>query len=225
MLRIPRNHPFSPEALQTIVECLRAPTTSGAIGLNTVKKRFVFPLDVDGRRLVGKLYIHLTFAHRVGAWAGLSYADRYLKYARTLVDAGYRAPRPVGVFKEGRGPLPDRSLLVMERVDGEEIRHVLADIEADPTRVAKIATQIAHLIEGLRLEGISHRDLNTKNFLIHGDEVALIDLDSAASHPQGSRSLAKKHERDVRTFLSACKDAPRLAAAVEACLTRIRNGV
>lgn len=214
MLHIPRNHSFSPAALEAIIECLRTPSTEGAIGLNTVKKRFVYPLDLDGRRLVGKLYIHQTLPHRIGAWAGLSYADRYLMHARTLVDAGYRAPRPVGVFKEGRGLLPERSLLVMERVDGEEIRHVLGDIESDADRIREIAPQIAHLIKGLWLEGISHRDLNTKNFLVDGNAVALIDLDSASQHAKGSRTLNDKHRRDVQTFLNACRSEPRFAAAV-----------
>lgn len=102
----------------------------------------------------------------------------------------------------------------MERVAGEEIRHVLQDIEGSPERIDLIAPQIAHLINGLWREGISHRDLNTKNFLVDGNTVALIDLDSASQHRKGSKTLREKHRRDVRTFLNACQPAPRLAAAV-----------
>lgn len=221
MFSLQQNQALSEEAVAQVRSYLAWPPFKRIIWANPFKHRYVFPLEADGRRLIVKVYHHGGLHYRLAARFGWSYADRYYAHARRLSAAGVAVPAPVMLMKWGPGALPHQTLFVMQRVDGCELREILEEVEQDPARLSVLAERICAVINGLGQAGITHRDLNAKNFLVTADNtVTLIDLDSAKWHRGGGQSFARRHRRDVETFLEACRNAPRFAATVARGLAR-----
>lgn len=215
MFTLQLNQPLSDEAVAKVRSYLAWPPFKQVIWANPFKHRYVFPLEADGRRMIVKVYHHCSLHYRLAARFGRSYADRYYSHALQLASMGVAVPAPVMLMKWGPGALPHQTLFVMEEIEGREMRDLLGEIEQDKARIALLAERVATIINGLARAGVSHRDLNAKNFLVSAnDAVTLIDLDSATKHAPGGRTFQRKHERDVAHFLAACKDAPTFAEAV-----------
>lgn len=78
--------------------------------------------------------------------------------------------------------------LVMELVRGEDLRRVLLrEGRLDPTRAAKILTNVCEAIEAAHREGVLHRDLKPENILLpSGDtDVKVLDFGVAPLTPDG----------------------------------------
>lgn len=190
-----------------------------AVVRNPRKNQSLFTANVQGRPLIAKQYVHCALKHRLASFCGQSNADRYCSISAYLRDRGLPVPAPVLLLKSGRGLLPERSLYVMESVDGEMLQRQLPALEADPERLAIVARKVVELILKLREVGVIHRDLNTKNFLLSPEnEIQLIDFDHASRQAKQTRAVLKRHQRDIETFLSTCGDSPKLAESVRSLL-------
>lgn len=190
-----------------------------AVARNQRKDQSLFAANVQGRPLIAKQYFHRALKHRMASFCGHGNADRYYSIAVYLRERGLPAPAPFLLLKSGRGLLPDRSLYVMEAVEGDMLYPQLPALEADPERLAIVARKVAELIIKLREVGVIHRDLNTKNFLLSPENrIHLIDFDHASRHRKQSHDFFRRHQRDIETFLSTCGDAPKLAEAVQSLL-------
>jgi len=188
----------------------RAPLAS-----NHNKHQYIFTEVVGGRDVILKLFVHKKTSHRLASFLGVASADGYFKKAQLLKEAGLPVPGPLALLKSGRGLVPERTIYVMERAPGEMLYPLLPVIEADAGRTLAVAKGVAALVRGLRLAGVTHRDLNVKNVLVTPDNsLTLIDLDSARAHAWRGRAFRRRHERDIQTFLSTCLGAPKFAAAV-----------
>ena len=219
MLKIRSHQTLSKEGRDLVFRYLGWPPFKRVLWANPYKHRYVFPLETDGRDLIVKAYHHGNLPYRLAALFGVGHADRYYEQAIRLAAAGLAVPVPVMLMKWGPGILPHQTLFVMERREGLEMHQVLPEIEQDPARIEKISGQVASLIGGLKRVQVSHRDVNVKNFLVSStDELTLIDLDSATHHRIGGAWFARRHQRDIRGFLKACRAWPRFAAAVAAKL-------
>ena len=77
-----------------------------------------------------------------------------------------------GTFADGG------AYLVMELVRGEDLRRVLLrEGRLEPTRTAKILTNVCGAIEAAHREGVLHRDLKPENILLPGGETDVKVLD------------------------------------------------
>lgn len=189
-----------------------------AIAVNQVKKRYVYEANMEGRRLIVKVYVHSDLKHRVPSFFQQSHADRYCAAVRFLLRKGLSVP--VLVMKMGRGPLPEKTLFAMERVQGRMLVKMLPEVESNKTRIETLSKKISGLIIDLRQAGVIHRDLNTKNFLIgENDKTTLIDFDAASRYAWKGRGFQRRHRRDVQNFLSTCHNAPKFAGAVASLLS------
>ncbi|MDF3059535.1 MAG: Lipopolysaccharide kinase (Kdo/WaaP) family [Rariglobus sp.] len=215
MLKIHQHRPLSKEAIDQVFRYRAWPPFKRVLWANPFKHRYVFPLEADGQNLIVKVYHHGSLHYRLAALLGWSHADRYYRHATRLAAANVAVPGPIMLMKWGPRNLPHQTLFVMEYVDGREMTELLAEIEQSDERIKKVASQVAGLIDGLSRARVSHRDLNVKNFLVSPDDtVTLIDLDSASYHRSGGRTFARKHRRDIQSFLTASRGAPKFSAAV-----------
>jgi tRNA A-37 threonylcarbamoyl transferase component Bud32 len=186
---------------------------------NPRKGQALFKATIQGRPLIVKQYSHRARHHRLASFCGQGNADRYCAIAQYLQRAGLPVPTPILVLKAGAGLLPERSLYVMESVDGDMLNQQLHELDADSERVAIVARKVADLMLQLREVGVIHRDLNTKNFLLSPENALhLIDFDHASFHRIRGKRFVRRHQRDIETFLSTCVDGPKLAAAVRSSL-------
>ena len=119
-----------------------------------------------------------------------------------LADAGVRAPRPFGHF---------RNVLVMEFIGNAEglaaPRLIDAAVEDPAALYRDLVVQIGRMAREARLV---HGDLSPYNVLFHEGRPVLIDVAQAvpAEHPEARRLM----ERDVRNF---AKYLERLGLSVE----------
>lgn len=188
---------------------------------NVRKSQYVNLAETGGRPLVIKTYFHKKWAHRFVSWLGMANADRYVKACRILADTGVRVPACTLVLKRGRGVLPQGTLLAMEKLSGEMLVRDLPAIEADPERLAILSAEVATVILALRETKVTHRDLNSKNFLITPDNrVSLIDFDFATCHWFRSWIFHRRHQRDLATFFNHCGADGPFATAVRRLLDK-----
>lgn len=198
-------------------------TPEEVVATNPRKKQLLFKTTVQHKPLIAKQYLHQAWKHRLASFCGQSKADHYCLIASYLKREGLPVPAPVLLLKAGRRLLPERSLYVMESVNGDMLYHRLHDLENDPDRLAIVAKNVADLIVKLRQAGIIHRDLNTKNFLLSPEnELHLIDFDSASRHGIRGKRFVRRHQRDIETFLSTCREGPKLAQAVRLALGSLK---
>lgn len=192
-----------------------------AIAKNLRKKQIVFETWFEGQAYIVKRYLHKAAKHRVAAFFRQSNADRYCATANFLMRQSFPVAAPVMTLTQGKGLLPDYSLFVMERVEGEMLSSILTKIEERPEKRRILAQKIAGLIMRLHTLSVVHRDLNTKNFLITDtDVIHLIDFDYASRHQKQTNTFEWRHGRDVECFLSTCHGAPLFADEVRSYLLK-----
>lgn len=215
MHRIKTAQPLADTDIDTLSAYLNEKAPHVPLASNHNKQQYIFAEVVGGREVILKLFIHKKTSHRLASFFGVASADSYFRKSRILKEAGLPVPAPLALLKSGRGLFPERTVYVMERAPGEMLYPLLPVIEADSARTQAVAKGVAALVRGLRLAGVTHRDLNVKNVLVTPDDsMTLIDLDSARAHWWRGRAFRRRYERDIQTFLSTCHGAPKFAAAV-----------
>ncbi len=106
-----------------------------------------------------------------------SQAEREVKVARLLEEAGLRAV-PMAAYGEERfGPFERRSLLVTVEVKGPTLGEAL---RKEPGRAASLASDLEDLLEKLLRGGIYLPDLSLEHILLPpGEGLVLLDLHNA----------------------------------------------
>src|SRR5262249_12293821 len=89
-------------------------------------------------------------------------AERFAREARALARLSHPNIVAVHDFGESDGLF----YLVMEYVDGANLRHVLEDGPLNPARAPAIIPQICEALQDAHQEGIVHRDVKPENILL-----------------------------------------------------------
>lgn len=94
-----------------------------------------------------------------------------------------------GVMKVFRDPKKSRIYMVMEWVDGQLLRNILAANGKLPhERATRIAARICDALDYIHSHGVVHRDMKPENIMVDSDDrIKLIDFGIAAN--EGSRRL------------------------------------
>jgi predicted Ser/Thr protein kinase len=93
-----------------------------------------------------------------------TFAERFAREARALAQLNH--PNIVTVYDFGR--TAGMYYLLMEFVDGVNLRQVLHDDELEPGRALAIVPQICEALEYAHHEGVVHRDIKPENILLDG---------------------------------------------------------
>ena len=94
-----------------------------------------------------------------------------------------------GVMKVFKDPDKSRVYMVMEWVDGQLLRNLLASSgKFSAERAARITARVCEALDYIHSHGVVHRDMKPENIMVDaGDGIKLIDFGIAAN--EGSRRL------------------------------------
>lgn len=132
--------------------------------------------------------------------------------ALRLLEGGVATPRPVGWAEQRLGPLKGRSYYISQYVSGCPLSDFLAAQDESGLEVA--VAQIGKIFRKLRAAGLSHGDMKASNFLVHRQQVFLLDLDATRRH-RSAAGLDRALSRDRQRFLRNWESQPRLKSRFE----------
>jgi serine/threonine-protein kinase len=107
-----------------------------------------------------------------------AFGTRFVREARAV--AALNHPGIVSIYDVGRDAA--QSFIVMEYVDGESVKQLVASGPLGADRTVDIGLQIAKALECAHAAGILHRDVKSQNILVSPDGAAkLVDFGIATS--------------------------------------------
>lgn len=182
----------------------------------------VVQLAVDGHQVVIKRYNRGRFwRHLKRCWRRSRARKSWLNGYR-LRGVGIATPRPLALVEERRGLLCDRSWLVTEYVEGENILELMARYEEGGPPAA-VREALKTLFENLRRERISHGDMKGTNLIWRDGKFLLIDLDGMRVHRSGLL-FAKARNRDRERFLRNWERGSSLNRRLASLFPEMENG-
>ena len=146
------NEEDSPEAVQSLFPGLEILERIGQGGMGIVYKARQKHL---GRLVALKLL-------RAKCSGDPSLAERFTREARALAKLSH--PNIVGVHDFGQAG--DRPYLIMEYVDGVNLRSMLASKSLDPIAAMAMVPAICEALQFAHEEGVVHRDIKPENILV-----------------------------------------------------------
>jgi tRNA A-37 threonylcarbamoyl transferase component Bud32 len=198
---------FRTEALQTFLANPETAFERGSM-LKTGNTSTVARLAIGGHGFIVKRYNVKSFAHRLRlSLKRRSRGRNAWRFGQLLCDAGVPTAHPVALLERRRGLLRDTAFLVMQDLGAADLRQALRQPEAAALQPAWIHAVTEVFLDLARLR-LWHGDTKATNFLVVGDRVALIDLDSMCVDRSGRGSAD-----DVRRFLANWRDCPALQQA------------
>ena len=155
-------------------------------------------VKLAGHSVVVKRYNRGGFRRHFRRFWRRSRARKAWLNGHRLRQSGIDTPRPLALIEERWGPLCDRSWLVTEYVEGENILELMARCKEEPPAAAGEA--LTALFEALRRERISHGDMKGTNLIWRNGKFWLIDLDAMKVHKNGF-TFEKAWKKDKERFL------------------------
>jgi tetratricopeptide (TPR) repeat protein len=131
--------------------------------------------------LVAVKVLHRTYSSNPGM------AQRFFQEARSAIEIGH--PGIVKILDFGQAA--DGSLyLVMELLDGQSLKDVIAEAHLGTSDTARLGAQIAAALAAAHDKGIVHRDLKPDNLFLVGSDIKILDFGIAKllSGSQATRS-------------------------------------
>jgi predicted Ser/Thr protein kinase len=122
-----------------------------------------------------------------------AFAERFAREARALARLSHPNIVAVHDFGESDGLF----YLVMEYVDGANLRHVLEDGPLNPARALAIVPQICDALQYAHEEGIVHRDIKPENILLDRKgrvKIADFGLAKLLGRPRAAFTLTGTHQ-------------------------------
>jgi len=161
------------EELQGVFPNLEIISLLGVGGMGAVYKARQTNLD----RLVALKLLAGSHAHEPG------FDERFAREARTLA----RLDHPAIVAIHDFGTVADRPYLVMQLIDGSNLRQVMATGALSGAEVLRLIPQLCSALAHAHGAGVVHRDLKPENILIDGrGNVHIADFGLAKLNQSGS---------------------------------------
>ena len=156
--------------------------------IKTGNSATVFRLKLAGESVVVKRYSIKSLTHRVRRWfrSNPRIAWRNGQALRLL---GIQTAEPLALVECHWGLFTAEDLLVTRDLGNLNLATETLALGWHPGRL----DQVANLFQQLSAIGLSHGDARATNFLVHGDQVHLIDL--------GCLAFDADRARDIRRFL------------------------
>lgn len=191
-------------------EFLRSPEdflgSSRARSLKDGNSSSVYAIELDGRPRVVKRYNIKSASHALRRALQPTRAARSWRNSLGLEFHGIPTASPVAFLERRFGPLRSRAYLVMEQLTGPTLADYLKDV---PTLDIPVVNQAATLLRQLQTLHIGHGDMKASNFIVTGEGIAIVDLDSMRFF-RSEETYRGARATDRRRFLENWAQQPRL---------------
>ncbi len=165
-------------------------------------------VDTEIGKLVIKRYNTKNAWHFMRRNFQISRAANCLRMSEEFTKAGIPVPEPIGVVRQRIGPFSGRSWFVSRYMDAESLIEFLKrNHDADSMRF--VSDRIRRIFRALQEHRLSHGDMKATNMLVQGNELIMIDLDSARRHVSSARH-SRSLDRDRRRFLANWSPWPEM---------------
>ena len=156
-------------------------------------------VNIGGKDLVIKRYNYnknlKTFIRRFRkSRASISWSNSF-----RLLNYGMRTPEPYALIETSKGPMIDHAYFIAEHVKGKDLLEFLKVNNPEPKHEL-ISQQMKDIFSVWRKCKIAHGDCKATNFIMHDDEVCIIDLD-AMQEMSSKKNFKKAHKKDMKRWL------------------------
>ena len=155
--------------------------------------------NIDGKDLVIKRYNYnknlKTFIRRFRkSRASTSWSNSF-----RLLNYGLKTPEPYALIETSKGPMIDHAYFIAEHVKGNDLLEVLNAKDCQKKQEL-IANQMKDIFSVWKKCKIAHGDCKATNFILHNDEVYIIDLD-AMQEMNTENNFKKAHKKDIQRWM------------------------
>lgn len=148
------------------------------------------------RHWVIKRYNLKSFWHWLKRQWGRSRAKNAWLAGCFLRAIGVRTPLPLAFIEERRAGVVCRAWIVTQQVSGKE----LADVADHDSLSEAVLEDLQGFVSLMALLKFSHGDMKASNFIIEGDGLCVIDLDSFSLF-ESRRKNEKRRKKDIARLL------------------------
>jgi len=171
----------------------------------------VTQLTFAQQRLVIKRYNIKNFWHGVGRAFRETRASKSWRNAHRLLHCGILTPKPIAFVENRFGPIRHNAWFIMEFTDGDSARKYFHDTSITDSQLREIAVQFAQFFGVMKREGFSHGDMKATNFIIHDEQLYVIDLDAMQAH-EDKNSHFRALQRDAARFMKNWESLPAVGS-------------
>ncbi|WP_296802325.1 lipopolysaccharide kinase InaA family protein [Thiolapillus sp.] len=200
-LRICQRRDFSPVELDGWIRSTGlAPRVEETI-LKPGNSQTVWATSIGGRDVVVKRYNLKTPLHALRRIFTRSRASKSWENAHRLRAYHIPTPEPLAMIEERRFGLRQRAWLITAKARGIGAKSYIPDHSDEPT-----LERLASVVRAFGENGLVHGDMKATNFMMTGESVEVIDLDSMF-RPLTRPVLRARVAKDRRRFLKNWPDA------------------
>jgi len=194
-LRICQWRDFPPGALDSWVQATALAPEEDELILKPGNSQTVWVSVIGGREGVIKRYNLKTRLHALRRILTRSRASKSWENAHRLRAYHIATPEPLAMIEERRFGLRRRAWLISAKARGVGAKRYVPEHSDDLT-----LKRLASVVRAFGDNGLVHGDMKATNFMITGESVEVIDLDSMF-RPLTSPVLRARVARDHRRFL------------------------
>ena len=164
-------------------------------------------ISFAGREIVVKRYNPRSQWHRFSRAVRQSRASRSWRMSYAFEQAGLSVARPLLMLEKRLGPLRRTAYFLSEALSGYELLSSIKSLSESEKKQVVLAMKNA--FTKMRLNALSHGDLNASNLIWQDQRLFFIDMDSAKHH-QVQSSWVKANKKDQRRFLKNWQNDEKL---------------
>ncbi len=173
-------------------------------GICTVSK-----VNLEDCQIIVKRYNNKNFWHFMNRRIRPSRASICWRNAHLLRYNNILTPKPIAILEKRFGPLRSKAYFLTEYIDGCQLLKSMPQM-TDQNRLKKIADGMIKIFIKLYKQNIRYGDTKASNFIVSGDNIYLIDLDSMRKYSAIRYKLNKSFEKDKARFMKNWQNQPEI---------------
>lgn len=169
----------------------------------------VAQIKLHDLNLVIKRYNIKNFWHKIKRACQRSRAAICWQNAHRLLFYNIQTPNPIAILENRHGIFRGKSYYIAEYIDGISAQDFLTT-EKQTNKLQLFANKLLATIHKLNKLLIRHGDMKANNFLLHNNEIFLLDLDSIRKMSRCKYTLTRSWQKDLRRFWRNLEHLPQI---------------